>query len=99
MQEQDAVSQSWEASMLVETTMRYDPERDAVWIWQDRHDPFLVPRATIEDIAGLTGLDERELFTVCKDREAVFADIATHKYDDGEIDPDGRITITSADLH
>ena len=84
--------------MLIETTMRYDPERDAVWVWQDRHDPFLVPRSTIEDIAGLLGLDERELLTVCRDREAVFADAAARKYEDGEIEPDGRVVIKSPDL-
>ena len=85
--------------MLIETTMRYDPERDVVWIWQDRHDPFLVPRSTLEDIVGLVGLEERELFTVCKDREGVFADIAARKREDGEIEPDGRVVITPADLH
>jgi hypothetical protein len=44
-------------------------------------------------------LEERELFTVCKDREAVFADIAARKREDGEIEPDGRVVITPADLH
>ncbi len=85
--------------MLIETTMRYDPARDVVWIWQDRQHPFLVPRATIEDYVGLLGLDERELFTVCRDRETLFADAAARKREDGEIEPDGYVVITPADLH
>ncbi len=84
--------------MKIETTMRYDPDRDVVWIWQDRHDPFLVPRSTIEELTQSTALSEDDLLAVCREREARFADVAARKYEDGEIEPDGRVVITSADL-
>ncbi len=84
--------------MLIETTLRYDPERDIVWVWPDRHDPFLVPRSTLEDIAGVTGLSEDELLAVCREREARLAEAAFRKYEDGEINPDGHLAIRSADL-
>ncbi len=84
--------------MLIETTMRYDPERDVVWVWPDRHDPFLVPRSTLEDIAGVTGLSEDELLALCRERERRFADVAAWKYEDGDIEPDGHLVIKSADL-
>ncbi len=84
--------------MKIDTTMRYDPDRDLVWIWQDRHDPFLVPRSTIEELTQSTALSENDLLAACREHEARFAEAAARKYEDGDIEPDGHLVITSADL-
>jgi hypothetical protein len=85
--------------MLIETTMRYDPERDDLRVWPDRHDPFLVSRDTIEEVTGSTALSEDDLLAGCREHEAIFSDAAARKREDGEIDPDGRLVVTSTDLH
>ena len=85
--------------MLIETTMRYDPEREVVWVWPDRHDPFLVSRDTIEGVVGSAALSEDDLLAACRQHEAIFSDAAARKREDGEIDPDGRLVVTSTDLH
>ncbi len=85
--------------MLIETTMRYDPEREVVWVWPDRHDPFLVSRDSIEAVLGSAALSEDDLLAACRQHEAIFSDAAARKRDAGEIDPDGRLVVTSTDLH
>ena len=85
--------------MLIETTMRYDPERDVVWVWPDRRDPFLVSRAAVENLAENERLSEDELLDACREHEASLAEAAAHKREVGEIDPDGRVVVTSGDLH
>jgi hypothetical protein len=84
--------------MKIETTMRYDPDRDVVWIWQDRHDPFLVPRSTIEALTQSTALSEHDLFAACREHEARLSEAALRKYQDGEVEPDGRVVVRSEDL-
>jgi len=85
--------------MLIETRMRYDPDRDVVWVWPDRHAPFLVSRDTIEEVAGSTAFSEDLLLDACREHEAIFCDTAARKRDDGEIDPDGSVVVTRVDLH
>lgn len=85
--------------MLIETTMRYDAEREVVWVWPDRHDPFLVSRAAIEGLVGSAGLSEDELLAACREREAHFAAAAESKRERGEVDPDGRLVVTTLDVN
>ena len=76
--------------MLIKTTMRYDPERDVVWVQSDPDSHFPGPRTTEEMTEEM--MEEDEL------AEDVFADVAARKRERGEIDADGHIVITSVDI-
>ena len=85
--------------MQIQTTMRYDPERDAVWIWPDRREPYLASRNVIEGLARGAKLTEDELLAACREHEARLAALAARKYEQREIDPDGRVVVTTMDVN
>ena len=83
-------------------TMRYDPDREVVWIWphdDDQDTPFLVTRYAIE---GLIRSRERlvpcDLIDACEQHEAYFASTAVRKLVRGEVDPDGRAVVMTLDV-
>ncbi len=85
--------------MLIETTMRYDPERDVVWVWPDPGSHSPGPRTTtIDEVMEEDELAEDELIDACRDVEDVFADVAARKRERDEIDDDGHVVITSVDI-
>ena len=84
--------------MKTETTMRYVPDRDVVWVWPDPGSHFLGPRTTTEEVMEEDELAEDELIDACRDVEDVFADVAARKRERGEIDADGHVEITSVDI-
>ncbi len=79
-------------------TMRYDPDREVVWIWPDQDVPYLVTRHAIEDLTGSRGLSADELIDACEVHEAYFALVATRKLVRGEVDPDGRAVVMALDV-
>ena len=85
--------------MLIETTMRFDPEREVVWVWPDRHAGFLVSRNAVEDLARGSNLSEDELIAACRNHEAQFAAAADRKRAQGQIDPDGHVVVTTLDVN
>ncbi len=80
-------------------TMRYDLDRQVMWILHEWHDPFQVTLHTIEELASCSGLSQDQLVDTCREHEAQLAAIATRKRKDGELNPDGLVVITSADLN
>ncbi len=80
-------------------TMRYDPDREVVWIWSDQDVPYLVTRHAIEDLTGSRGLSADELIGACEEHAAYFAAIAARKLVRGEVDPDGRAVVMALDVH
>ncbi len=79
-------------------TMRYDPDREVVWVWPDGDTPFLVTRHAIEDLTGTRGLSADELIDACEEHEAYFASIAARKRVRRDVDPDGRAVVKALDL-
>ncbi len=80
-------------------TMRYDPDREVVWIWPDRDAPFLVTRHAIEDLTGSRGLSADELIDACEEHAAYFAQVAARKLVRRDVDPDGRALVMALDVH
>ena len=80
-------------------TMRYDPDREVVWIWPNRDPPFLVTRHAIEDLTGSRGLPPDELIDACEEHAAYFASIAARKLVRRDVDPDGRAVVMTLDTH
>ncbi len=80
-------------------TMRYDPDREVVWIWPDRDAPFLVTRHAIEDLTGSRGLSADELIDACEEHAAYFAQVAARKLVRRDVDPDGRAVVMALDVH
>lgn len=84
--------------MSTEATMRYDPEREVIWVWPDKRQPFLVSLNAIEDLSQGTNLSEEELLAACREHEATFDTAASRKRQRGETDPDGRVVVTTMDV-
>ncbi len=80
-------------------TMRYDPDREVVWIWPDRDVPYLVTRHAIEDLTGSRGLSADELIDACEEHAAYFAQVAARKLVRRDVDPDGRAEVMALDVH
>ena len=84
-------------------TMRYDPDREAVWVWPEEPDPngpFLVTRHAIEDFAKSTRrLTSDELIDACEHHLVSFAAIAARKLTAGDIDPDGHPVVMELDVN
>ncbi len=80
-------------------TMRYDLDRQVMWVSNDWRDLFLITLNTIEELASCRGLSQDQLVDTCREHEAQLAAIATRKRKDGELNPDGLVVITSADLN
>ena len=85
--------------MSTEATMRYDPEREVIWVWPHRREPFLVSRNAVEDLSQGTNLSEDELLAACREHEAAFDAAASRKRRRGETDPDGRVVVTTMDVN
>ena len=82
--------------------MRYDPDREVVWIWpteDDQHVPYLVTRHAIEDLTGSRGLSADELIDACEEHAAYFALVAARKLVRRDVDPDGRAVVMALDVH
>ena len=64
-------------------TMRYDPDREGVWVWpqeDDQHGPYLGTRHAIEDrIGSRERLSADELIDACEAHAAYFAQVAARK--------------------
>ena len=80
-------------------TMRYDPDREVVWIWPNRDPPFLVTRHAIEDLTGSRGLSPDDLIDACEEHAAYFASIAARKLVRRDVDPDGHAVVMALDTH
>ena len=80
-------------------TMRYDPDREVVWVWPDQDAPFLVTRHAIEDLTGSKGLSADELIDACEEHAAYFAQVAARKLVRHDVDPDGRAVVMALDVH
>ena len=81
-------------------TMRYDPDREVVWVWPDGDMPFLVTRHAIEDLMGSSRrLSPEELIDACEEHAAYFAAIAVRKLVRRDVDPDGRTVVMALDTH
>ena len=82
-------------------TMRYDPDREVVWVWpedDDQDTPYLVTRNAIEDLTGTRGLSADELIDACEEHAAYFAAIAARKLVRRDVGPDGRAVVKALDL-
>ncbi len=83
-------------------TMRYDPDREVVWIWpaeDDQDAPYLVTRYAIEQRVGSRSrLSPDELIDACEQHEAYFASTAVRKLVRGEVDPDGHAVVMTLDV-
>ena len=80
-------------------TMRYDPDREVVWVWPDRDAPFLVTRDAIEDLTGSgRELSANELIDACEEHAAYFALVAARKLVRRDVDPDGRAVVMALDI-
>ena len=83
-------------------TMRYDPDRQAVWVWPEDNDqdvPYLITRNAIEDFTRSNRrLSADELIDACEQHARSFAAIAARKLIRGEVDPDGRAVVMALDV-
>ncbi len=87
------------AAPTVLPTVRYDPNREVVWIWPDRDMPFLVTRNAIEDLTRSRRLSADALIDACEEHATYFALVATRKLVRGEADPDGHAMVMALDAH
>ena len=79
--------------------MRYDPDREVVWIWPDHGAPFLVTRDALEDLLGTREhLMPNELLDVCEKHKAYLATIAARKLVRGDVDRNGRAVVMALDV-
>ena len=82
-------------------TMRYDSDREVVWVWpadDDQDTRYLVTRNAVEDLTGTRGLSADELIDACEEHVAYFASVAARKLVRRDVDPDGRAVVKALDL-
>ena len=63
--------------MMNPPTMRYDPDREVVWVWPVHDAPYFVTRTAIEDLLDShERLSASELIEACEGHQTYFASVA-----------------------